>query len=461
MNLGEISKGITHIEELDTSDFLRVATNLVEYEVTEKVDGSQILFGIDEHGFYTSRETKGGDRVYAVEDYNIHFSTTYRRAAHKLLESVLPQLKEAGLKPGDQVEAEVLYGELPNVVPYSEDSNYLIFLRTTEGSINIDRLKQKLDGLSLSVSLTSPLTEDGKSISLVEKADHWTISSVPLISVQYPYVQKKVEKKLKEMRAFLLQDTKFGIPNMTVEKTPLNRIPAWCSQAEWKTVKEELKAEKARVQLELDEMKLAVKEILLDHFVRPYSSMFGPIEGGWIEGVVLKHRENGKMVKVVDKRTFGTIREFAWQVRNSLTERARGINDSYSYLGEVHVGLATALGHPELGTMQCKKYHKQMVFEDNTPIEPLKEYMLSFLEQKRIDLEGRLDKYEKEKHKLVLKVVEGTFKHKVGYAESGIDRRTKETFASLFEQISVLMDKISTAQSQNDLVQAIAGRYLT
>lgn len=461
MNLGEISKGITHIEELDTSEFLRVATNLVEYEVTEKVDGSQILFGIDDRGFYTSRETKGGDRVYAVEDYDIHFSTTYRRAAHRLLESVLPQLKEAGLKPGDQVEAEVLYGELPNVVPYSEDSNYLIFLRTTEGSVNIDRLKQKLDGHSLSVTLASPLTEDGKTISLVEKVDHWTISSVPLISVQYPHVQKKVEKKLKEMRAYLLQETKFGIPNMTIEKTPLNRIPAWCSQAEWKTVKEELKVEKVRVQFELDEMKLAVKEILLDHFVRPYSSMFGPIEGGWIEGVVLKHRETGKMTKIVDKKTFGVIREFAWQVRNSLTERARGLNDKYSYLGEVHVGLATALGHPELGTMQCKRYHKQMVLEDTVPTSALKEYMLSFLEQKRIDLEGRLDKYEKEKHKLVLKVVEGSFKHKVGYAENGIDRRTKETFASIFEQIQVLKEKISSSTTYAELIEAIAGRYLT
>jgi len=460
MNLSEISKGITHIEELDTSDFLRVLTNLVEYEVTEKVDGSQILFGIDDKGFYTSRETKGGDRVYAVEDYNIHFSTTYRRAAHKLLESVLPQLKEAGLKPGDQVEAEVLYGELPNVVPYSADSNYLIFLRTTEGSVNIDRLKQKLDGHSLSVTLKAPITEDGKSVVLVEKADHWTFSRVPQISVEYARVQRLVEKKLKVMRAYLLEVTYAGIPNMTIEKTPLNRIPAWCPQSDWKTVKEELKVHKERVKFELDEMKMEIKELLLDHFVRKYSSMFGPIEGGWIEGVVLKHRENGSMVKIVDKKTFGVIREFAWKIRNDLTDRPRGVNDNYSFMGEVSVGLATALGHPELGTIQCKKYSKQMVLEDIS-IGNIKEYMLSFLEKKKVELGNKLDKYEEEKHKLVLKVVEGTFKDTFVYADTGIDRRTRETFASVYEQIQVLMDKISTAQSQDDLIQAIAGRYLT
>lgn len=461
MNFKEISKGITHIEDLDTSDFLSVTTNLAEYSITEKIDGSQILFGIDENGFYTSRETKGGERVYAVEDYDIHFSTTYRRAAHKLLESVLPQLRKAGLKPGDQVEAEVLYGELPNVVPYSEDNNYLIFLRTTEGSVNIDRLKQKLDGLSLSVTLRCPITEDGKNIILEEKSDNWVISGVPEMPVQYHSVQRKVEKKLKEMRAYLLQNTVFDIPNMTVDKTPLNRIPAWCSQSDWKFVKEELKVEKEKVQFELSEMKKEIKEILLDNLVRPYSSMFGPVENGWIEGVVLKNKNNGRMVKIVDKNTFGAIREFAWKVRNSLTDRPRGINDNYSYLGEVYVGLATAIGHPELGTIQCKKYSKEMVLEDIGSIEPIKNYMISFLEKKRADLEIRLDKYEEEKQTLVLKLAEGTFSHKVVYEGSGIDRRTRETFASIFEQISVLMEQISSAHDQTDLIRAIAGKYLS
>lgn len=460
MNLAEISKGIKHIEDLDTESFLRVLTNLKEYEVTEKIDGSQILFGIDDKGFYTSRESKGGERVYSVEDYEITFSTTYRRAAHKLLENLLPELKKAGLKPGDQVEAEVLYGELPNVVPYLGEENSLIFLRTTEGSVKIDKLKEKLEGKSYSIQLKAPFTADGRTILHEERTDNWRIARVPLMQIDYSRVQRLVEKKLKNIRKYLLEVSYSGLPNMTIEKTPLNRIPSWCSSADWKVAKESLKIEKARVRFELDIMIAETKEVLLDNLVRPYSSMFGPTEGGWIEGVVLKNVNTGEMVKVVDKKTFGVIREFAWKIRNELTERARGVNDNYSYLGEVHVGLATALGHPELGTMQCKRYHKQMILEDIS-IGPIKEYMLSFLEQKKSELEGRLDKYEKEKYKLVLEVKEGTFKHKVAYTESGIEKRTRETFASLFEQIEILMDNISNAQSQNDLVQAIAGRYLT
>src|ERR1700679_3502530 len=109
----EISKGITHIEELPTTEFIKVVKNLHEYEVTEKVDGAEILFGIDEIGFYTSREAKGGIRIYNESDYGMGFPTTYMRSAHKLLEQSLSELRAAGMRPGDQVEAEVLYGELP------------------------------------------------------------------------------------------------------------------------------------------------------------------------------------------------------------------------------------------------------------------------------------------------------------------------------------------------------------
>lgn len=462
MILKEISRGIPHIEDLSTPEFLSVLRNLKEFSATEKVDGSQILFGIDEHGFYTSRETKGGDRVYAVEDYEISFSTTYKRSAHKLLESVLPQLKEAGLKPGDQVEAEVLYGALPNVVPYSEDSNYLIFLRTTEGSVNIDRLKQKLDGLSLSISLVSPITEDGKSIHLVENTNNWEISRVRQMPVYMEQVSRKIRKKLAEVVDLLKQPS--GIKNLSnavIESTPLNKRPEWCETEEWRFVKEDIRTKKEELRAQLQEgLFLEIKEILLDSMVRPFTSDYGPLdcEGGWIEGVVLRHEPTGKMVKVVDKNTFGVVREFAWQVRNSLTERARGINDNYSFLGGLHVGLATALGHPELGTMQCKKYYKQMVVE-SVNIDSIKEYMLSLVEQKRFELEGILDKYENEKSTLVLKETPNTTMGSVSY-KGAIDNRTKETFATLFEQLEVLEQNVRKALTFDDLVKALAGRYL-
>ena len=108
MIINEVSKGITHIEDLSVGKFVSVVKNISEYEITEKVDGAQLLFGIDNIGFYTSRETKGGRRIYNQSEYGLKFSETYMRSAHVLLESVLPLMKSAGLWPGCQVEAEVL-----------------------------------------------------------------------------------------------------------------------------------------------------------------------------------------------------------------------------------------------------------------------------------------------------------------------------------------------------------------
>lgn len=452
MNLNEVSRGIPHLEDLSVSDFINVVSCLENYEITEKVDGSQILFGLDEHGFYTSRETKGGTRVYAAEDYDLKFSTTYMRSAHKLLEAVLPELKGAGLKPGDQVEAEVLYGELPNVVPYSADRNYLIFLRTTEGTVNIDRLKQKLIGHSLSITLEAPFTPDGRTIELREESNLWMFSRTPIIKVKLP----SLAVQLKEMKKFL--NTKDAITGKTYESiiaTPLNKIPEWVAAGTWKDIKEHLKEKKEYINGMLHEgHMMPIKEILLNQLVRNTASPFGPLleDGGWVEGVVLRDHD-GAMVKLVDKDKFGTIRENAWRVRNQLTESARSIDGDHSFLGGLRVLMARALGHAELGTTQAKRYLSRGIpLTEGINAKSVKEYWLGILDLKESELIGILDKYEKEE----------MVSAKTGLAhERPIKQRTREAFAETFQKINDF--KVSTVQAKTptDLLEILIGKHLT
>lgn len=453
MILNEISRGITHIEDLSVAEFLKTVENISEFEITEKVDGSQILFGIDNNGFYTSRETKGGERIYAVEDYDIGFSTTYKRSAHILLEHALPQLRNAGLKRGDQVEAEVLYGELPNVVPYSRDTNYLIFLRTTEGTVNIDHLKQKLDGQTLSVSLMSPFTDDGKNISLREETNTWNFSRTPILENKLSFDQLsphilKIEKILNKVDLVTQQ------PIGVLLETPLNKTPVWLD-GEWKEIKEYIKREREYNYIPMLETHIMhVKEILLNSLVRNKQSGFGPLveDGGWIEGVVLRHRTTGKMVKLVDKEVFGTIRESAWEKRNSLTEKAKGVNSCTSFMGRVLLDMATAIGHPELGTMQAKNYLRKAGTITEERISALsatidfpsvKSYWISLLNLRESDLGSELGKY-------------------VGNLNESraVRERTLETFASTFEKIRNLRDDTSTAASIDGLFIALVGKQL-
>ena len=453
MIINEISKGITHIEDLSVKEFLNTLKNISEYEITEKVDGSQILFGIDGNGFYTSRETKGGTRIYAAEDYGVSFQTTYMRSAHALLEHALPQLKSAGLRRGDQVEAEVLYGELPNVVPYSEDTNYLIFLRTTEGTVNIDRLKQKLDGQSLSIALASPFTDDGRNINLREERNTWNFSRAPVLEnnlsfdLVSPYISK-IGKILNKTDPVTQQ------PIGVLLETPLNKIPSWLN-GEWKEIKEHIKREREHNYIPMLEKHIKhVKEILLNSLVRNRQSGFGPLveDGGWIEGVVLRHKTTGKMVKLVDKDVFGTIREAAWEKRNSLTEKAKGVNSCTSFMGRVLLDMATAIGHPELGTMQAKNYLRKAgtITEDrisalsvDIDFDSVKSYWVSLLNIKESDLGRELGKY-------------------VGNLNESraVRERTLETFASSFEKIRNLRSDTLRATNLHGLFIALVGKQL-
>lgn len=464
MILNEISKGIPHIEDLPLAEFFKVINSLHEHELTEKLDGAQILFGIDENGFYTSRESKGGVRIYNESEYDIRFPTTYMRAAHKLLEQVLPQMLSAGLRQGDQVEAEVLFDVLPNVVPYSEDRNYLIFLRTTEGAINIDHLKQKLDGQSLLVDLVEPYTLDGRNINLREQTREWSISRVPQVSVNVASVQKLIAGDVVRLNDYLRKSSgieKFS--NRIIESIPLNKRPDWCEPKDWKDVKESIRVKKAEITQMTEVLKSHIKSILVDHIVSSQQSHFGPTiqDGGWIEGVVLRHPQTKKMVKIVDKNHFGFVREAAWKKRNMLTENAKSTEGDLSFVGNLRVGLATSLGHPSLGTMQAKNYLRKAGDDTRSRLESLsegvdfesvKEYWLGLLETAQVKFDMELKKYAKETDHLN----EGLG----SLLSNAVTTRTLETFATVFQNILHLKESTLSARKTVDLLEALVGKQL-
>lgn len=471
MNIIEISSSITHIEDLPPNEFVSLIKKLDEYEITEKVDGAQILFGIDENGFYTSRETKGGVRVYEAINYSGGFSNTYMRSAHLLLNIALPFLQEAGMRIGDQVEAEVLFGELPNVVPYSADKSHLIFLRTTAGSVSIDRLNERLAGKSFAVGISRPATLDGRTIHIVEDTDVWQFARVPQITIDTKALKKQLDKPLSAVVSYLQQQSGIlHLSNAVIESTPLNKCPQWCEAADWKIYKDLVKETKESIRTVVKEQQMNIKTILLNTIVRNRASAFGPLheDGGWIEGVVLKHK-NGTTVKLVDKSVFGTIREFAWDVRNTLTEGAKSVDSASSFLGKMHVEMAIALGHPALGTIQAKNYLRKAgnsteerlaVLSEGIDVDSVREYWLNLLERKEADLCRNLDKYEEEKSTKVLSLSEGSSRASLSYSNPSIDRRTKETFASLFERLSTYIEDTKESVLVEDLLQILVGKQL-
>ena len=132
-----LSESISHIEDLPIDQFIDALRNMPGMTAQEKLDGANLWVGVDEDGqLFTSREGKrsGSDRRYKAEDWPLVSAYNQFRAAHAALELKADEIKRV-LRPGDMVEAEVLFGRQPNSVTYGAGGkSYIAFLRGVNGS---------------------------------------------------------------------------------------------------------------------------------------------------------------------------------------------------------------------------------------------------------------------------------------------------------------------------------------
>ena len=477
----QLNEGIGHAEEMNVHEFISSLRNFEQYEVSEKIDGSNLQYGIDENGFYTSREEFGGKRMYSIDEYGTGFHETYQRSAHLALEKALPSMKKAGLKLGDRVEVEVLFGKLPNAVPYSATDNQLILLRTVDGTVSIDALHSVLDGKTTYVTLEAPYTIDGKTIQMAEETHQWSFAQTPSYDgadMMDDELKAKIDSDLDDLESYLNQDSgvwKFS--NAEVLALPLNKRPEGVDTAQWKELKVEVKEKKAEVQSHVYKKKEGsglvqeIKNTLLNNMVRQIKSDFGPEieDGGWIEGLVFRHKDTGEMFKLVDKDMFGTIKNFIWKVRGELADKPKSVERVESFAGKTLVGLATALGHPELGTFQAKRHLRK---QGDTPdeilstisqsvgdFESVRAYWINFIEQQERALVKVLDKYNNEKAESQITLDFGNQSRTFGYDEE-VDSRNLQVFAGLYKQLENFKQAAKGANSTEDLVMALVGKQI-
>jgi hypothetical protein len=313
-----MSSGIKHLEDLQISEYLDIVSNIEKFKVTEKCDGANLRVGIDERGLYTTREHKGGKRIHNHYDYDIKFSTTYMRFAHKALAQMLPQLRKDGFKLGDELEIEVLYGSLPNVVPYSENANYIIFLSCTKGDFDISKMS-KLPNVK--IELIVPFTRDGITIEEHVIENRWEFSTVPLIDIgliKETKMEAELAPILGSLRSYLASiDETYHVSNFVLFQTQLNKKPTWLRDRVWGEVKKNLPKAKNRITLHINDYKTSIKKILLTYLVRNRRSCFGKdVDHSWIEGVVLHNHKT--IFKIVDKDLFLNVKNFSWNERTEL-----------------------------------------------------------------------------------------------------------------------------------------------
>jgi len=176
-----------HIEELPKDQMMHMVKNLRNMRVTEKIDGSNLVFGFDDSGrFYTTRMNKGRAELYYTHaDYeDIPVNNTFK-AAHVALSAKLSRQPI----PGTQYEIEILYGRQPNAVVYG--SNRIVF---------INKYPKPLPKGPVEVSTNMIFSDDGIETYSERVTSSWTFHDVPSIMVDNVYISDSTSKdELKTM----------------------------------------------------------------------------------------------------------------------------------------------------------------------------------------------------------------------------------------------------------------------
>lgn len=352
-----LQEGISHIEDLDVKDFIKAIRNIAHMRVSEKNDGQNLWFGLDDEGkIFTSREGKrdNSERFYSEEDYPYFAAYNGPRGVQAVLMQRERDIKSV-LQPGDTVELEILFGRQPNAVTYGLDGkNFIAILRGVEGTSDIkaDQLAGILENQETSVKIHIVDTKDGENLERIPTTQ--TFRFVGVQKIKPEMLQSiNVETEIKALEDFL--EAKSGIDdfsNFELMSTSLGSIS--------KDKRVEAKAAKEQILSDVKtKYKLAIKKELLDKFVSKIkpalaaNDLSGDEDIG-IEGVVLKDPITGEQIKIVDKDSFTTINQFNFAVRNQISGMIRTLDDSApletrgGVIGQMKIRVADLFGNKEL-----------------------------------------------------------------------------------------------------------------
>lgn len=461
---------ITHIEDLPIEQFIDAVRNLNLYNISEKIDGFNLKFGIDETGFYV--QSKSAFRKYRTSDeWGDDFRWTGFRSAHKALAEILPEILKLNLmKVGDEIEAEVLFGERPNTIPYN-NANKIVILKATEGDPDINQIKNTIKGKTAVVTIKTPKTQDGRNVTRSIQQHEWTFDNVPRVSINVTNIIEKhnLEARLSQLESFLHQESYVhNFSNAEVLALPLNKRPPKVESKDWKDVKGKIKKERIKIAKQMSNFKLDIKEILLDEMVRHIGSKFGPEvkEGGWIEGVVLARdkedeKEVATLIKIVDKDVFTALNKFYWHVRNNLSATPKGENDVKSIIGQTKMIMAKVIGHPELATIRRRKYLKKHELTVENIAKDLKYQRVKEVFKRALERGEELTSryhtiYNKMKQHAYKDIDFGEMKRRFDIDEH-VDEKNLESFAELYSVLGAMKEKVEKSYTTEDLIRVLLG----
>lgn len=474
-----LQEGIAHLEDLPVQRFIKTVETLKDKIITEKLDGSNLWFGFDPKGFFTSREGKSSKtaRFYNVSDYAPVAAYNGFRAAHLALESVKAEILQE-LKEEDLIEVEIMFGRQPNTVTYGvDDKNFIVMLRPVNGDADerFEKLSRKLNKKTVNVTSTVISSNDGESLQTQDVGMEWQFVEVAPINLKRLDL-KQVERMLSSLKAFL-SDKNAKLRNKTngdVSDINLGTIG--------KADRESVKVERQRINDHiLSKFKKPIKDLLLStlvHKIKPalQAKDLHPDEDLGVEGVVIRDPESGDQTKLVDKDTFTAINAFNSSVRNSISGPIRTadqdapIDDRGGILGQSKIRIATLLGAKELAVNSTAKRFIQKLKADSVEstakeladslnigsLQSVKTKILAILDSTDDDIEAELQKFKSSVSDIKLDLKSGK---QIGMSPEVVGR-TLTSFAETKADVAKLKKAVLASSTTEELVQALYGRTL-
>jgi len=148
-----------------------------KYEMYEKVDGQNVQWGISKDSGQAIFDLGGkiGKIKDVEEKYSLYHPAgdAYRagfQAVREAVERISPSMIRAlGLLDGNMINSEIIYGEIPNVIPYSKTVNYIVLHNIKTNNEFVENEKFLLNRLAEDIGevlVTSPVVNyEGEDLS--------------------------------------------------------------------------------------------------------------------------------------------------------------------------------------------------------------------------------------------------------------------------------------------------------
>lgn len=459
-------RGITHLEDLDDALFHRAINDLELCVVTEKLDGSNMRFGVENGQMYTVFGNL--DKVYSVDEHPENFSSNYRIFAHRAL---LTRESEVTSLGDFEIEVEVLYDEIPNVIRYDDTVNDIVLLRQLKGDPHI---LPKVAEIYESNGITSVehdclVSRDGNTALKEKRTSKVMFSEVPQMSqkfLQESLAKSDLSTAIEQYNAILGEiDAETGMSVSEVANFKLNgKRPEDTDQDTWNSLKQKVKDSRNPCRDKIKKAKQEVKKHLLSALVHSSTSKFSDREDSWIEGIVIKHPD-GFMFKIVDKATFLEAKNFIWQKREEIKSTVLN-NKNDSLVGKTMLELAHILGDTRYATISAKRVIRSQAETPDKFLKLIKGSLdVAYVKEKFIDTLTRalrshqimLDEYLSTYKSLAITIPNGV---DISYADDCIHSRALAAFCEARRKLEALMRITKAASESAQLYRVVLGNRI-